>query len=104
MAPIFSSQYEINESTGDDVNSCDTAAISYSALSSNVMPFQYMDNLKTESMIPIIRSMSSSTYQEDLSAILVREINAMQKRIPVIMLCQKSLMILNWIQKQSGQF
>ena len=54
MAPIFSSQYEINESTGDDVNSCDTAAISYSALSSNVMPFQYMDNLKTESVDPIM--------------------------------------------------
>ena len=35
-----------------------------------------MDNVKTESMISIIRSMSSSTYREDLSVILVREIDA----------------------------
>ena len=40
------------------------------------MPFRYMDNVKTESMISIIRSMSSSTYREDLSVILVREIDA----------------------------
>ena len=39
------------------------------------MPFRYMDNLKTESVDPIMWSLSSSTYREDLSATFVREID-----------------------------
>ena len=54
-----------------------------------------MANVKTESMVPIIRSMSLSTYREDLSVILVREIDAEKDTGNNV--CQKSLLILNWI-------